>query len=305
MRVGVQQESPRTHPRESSFVSLMSGWAQQGVQSFFATQRILLDLAMRQPMSVMNTLKERMAEPRHSPTAVLTELAGEGLSNFMTAQKVLLDLLQQQNDIVMTGVKERIGDSSAALAMTDLLRQRIDTVIQMQREFLKIAGRQTHTWVEEAATGKVSKTVAVTDLAREAMESFIDAEKQFLDAVAEEAKRAAHGKRGVAKKTKKSDLMELGRRATESLIEAQKAIVDVAGRQMNANLKMASRTMDILGPFPILPISDWTREGLKTFTETQEALMDAVTKPRNGSEPVRKRPRAARTRRSAKAKTVV
>jgi hypothetical protein len=111
----------------------------------------------------------------------------------------------------------------------------------------------------------------------------------LVDAVAEEAKRAAHGKRGVAKKTKKSDLMELGRRATESLIEAQKAIVDVAGRQMNANLKMASRTMDILGPFPILPISDWTREGLKTFTETQEALMDVVAKPRNGSKPVRKR----------------
>ncbi len=34
--------------RESSFINLLSGWVQQGVENFFATQRILVDLAMRQ-----------------------------------------------------------------------------------------------------------------------------------------------------------------------------------------------------------------------------------------------------------------
>ena len=48
MPTTVKSESSRTHSGESSFVSLLSGWAQQGVQSFFATQRILMDLAMRQ-----------------------------------------------------------------------------------------------------------------------------------------------------------------------------------------------------------------------------------------------------------------
>lgn len=52
MPASVKSESPRTHHGESSFVSLLSGWAQQGVQSFFATQRILLDLAMRQNASL-------------------------------------------------------------------------------------------------------------------------------------------------------------------------------------------------------------------------------------------------------------
>ena len=53
MREATRSEAVR-HPRESSFISLLSGWAQQGVQSYFATQRILLDLAMRQNASVIH-----------------------------------------------------------------------------------------------------------------------------------------------------------------------------------------------------------------------------------------------------------
>jgi hypothetical protein len=46
MEVGmprVSNHAPATYERPSSFVSLLSGWVQQGVESFFATQRILVD----------------------------------------------------------------------------------------------------------------------------------------------------------------------------------------------------------------------------------------------------------------------
>ena len=78
MPAAVKTESSRTHTRESSFVSVLSGWAQQGVQSFFATQRILLDLAMRQNASVMHALRQQLSDPHHSPTALFSEMAGEG-----------------------------------------------------------------------------------------------------------------------------------------------------------------------------------------------------------------------------------
>jgi hypothetical protein len=42
---------PMAHARPSSLVSLLSGWVQQGMESFFATQRILVDVAMRQNFS--------------------------------------------------------------------------------------------------------------------------------------------------------------------------------------------------------------------------------------------------------------
>jgi len=72
MPVSPKMESSRTHPRESSFVALLSGWMQQGVESFFATQRILVDLAMRQNASLMKVMRDRLADPHHSPATIMT-----------------------------------------------------------------------------------------------------------------------------------------------------------------------------------------------------------------------------------------
>ena len=126
-----------THPRDSSFVSILSGWAQQGVQTFFATQRVLLDLAMRQNANVMHAVREQLSDPHHSPSAILSEVAGEGMANFIEGQKILLELGKRQNELLMTGVKERVGDYPAAQAITDLLRRSVETFIHMQQEFLK------------------------------------------------------------------------------------------------------------------------------------------------------------------------
>lgn len=293
------RESSRTHPRESSFISLMSGWAQQGVQSYFATQRVLLDLAMRQNASVLHVIRERLTDPRHSPATTLTELADAGLTNLIDAHQVLLDLGRQQNEIVMTAVKERIGQTSATAAMADLLRRSVDTVIDMQQKFLKIADKQTHTWVQTAKSGKPPKSDALIDLAREAMDNFVHCEKQFLDIVADETAKATGAKHtNGAKKIKHSELTEVARKATESFVDAQKKLVDVAGRQMNTNLKAAGRTMDMVGPLPIIPFSDLTREGVKTFVDAQKALMDVVTKPHNGAKPTGRVKKTARPKKA-------
>src|ERR1700690_305782 len=223
MPTTVRSGSSRTHPGESSFVSVVSGWAQQGVQSFFATQRVLLDLAMRQNANVMQALRQQLTDPHHSPTALLSEVAGEGMTNFIEGQKVLLDLGKQQNEILMTAVKDRVGAQPAAHAITDLLRRSVETFIHMQEEFLKIAGKQTHSWVEAAKAGKPYQSELLAELAREGMESFVKAQKQFMDVVAEETAKATGAKHSNgAKKMKKTELAALARQATESFIDAQR-----------------------------------------------------------------------------------
>jgi len=281
MQAATKTETSRTHPRDSSFVSVLSGWAQQGVQSFFATQRILLDLAMRQNANVMNALRHELNDPHHSPTAMLTGIAGEGMANFIEGQKILLDLGKQQNEILMTGVKERIGDWPAAHAMTNLLRRSVDAFIHMQKEFLNVAGKQTHTWIEAAKAGKPYETKEFVTLAREAMENFMKAQKHFLDIVSEETAKATGGKHhdGAVKKIKKTELTELARQATETFIEAQKKLVDVAGRQMNANVKTAGSALEMLRPFSFVPFVELTREGVKSYVDAQKALVNAVVKP--------------------------
>jgi hypothetical protein len=280
-----------TH-HESSFVSVLSGWAQQGVHSFFATQRMLLDLAMRQNANIMHALREQLSDPHHSPTTLLSEVAGEGMTNFIEGQKILLDLGKQQNEILMSGVKERVGDWPAAHAVADLLQRSVETFIHMQEEFLKIAGKQTHTWVEAAKTGKPCGAEHLVDVAREGMENFVKAQKQFLDVIAETTAEATSGKRtnGAGKKIKKAELSELARQATESFIDAQKKLVDVAGKQMNANVKTAGKTLELLRPFPFVPLAELTREGVKSYIDAQKSLMDMMVKPVGAHKPEHHKP---------------
>jgi len=273
------------HPKEPPMISLLSGWAQQGVRTFFATQRILLDLAMRQNANVMQIIRQQLSDPHHSPGAIFSEAASEGMENFIAGQKALLNLGRQQNEILMNGVKERIGDCPRRMAAVDLLRRSVDTFIHMQEEFLKIAGRQSHTWVEAAKAGKPYQPEHLVDLAREGMDTFVKTQKQFLDIIAEETTHATSGKRAEGRrKMKKTELAEVARQATESFIDAQKKLVDVAGQQLNASVQTAGKTLDLLQPLPFLPLGELTREAVKSYVDAQKALMDVIARPSNGHE---------------------
>src|SRR5947207_10551674 len=120
-----------THPKDSSTFSLLSGWAQQGAQTLFATQRILIDLAMRQNASVMHAVRQQLSDPHRSPTAILSEVAEEGMTNFMEGQTILLELGKQQNEILLNGVKERMGDCPRRHALINLLQRSVNTFIEM------------------------------------------------------------------------------------------------------------------------------------------------------------------------------
>jgi len=293
MAVATKQEP--THAKDSSMVSLLSGWVQQGAQAFFATQRIFLDLAMRQNANLMNALREQVLDPHHSPSAILGEMAGTGMTNFIEGQKVLLELGKEQNEILMAGIRERVGDCPRRIAAIELLRRSVETFIHMQEEFLKIAGKHSHTWVEAAKAGKPYQPEHVIGLAREGMENFVKTQKRFLDVITEETSSAVSGKRtDGAKKMKKTELAEIARKATESFIEAQKRLVDVAGRQMDANVKTAGKALDLIQPLAFPRLGELTREAVKSYVDAQRALMDVIVKPTNGHKPAAKRERHAK-----------
>jgi len=304
MSVNMKAETSRTHARESSFLSIMSGWAEQGVQSIFATQRILLDLAMRQNENVMHALREQLSDPNYCPAAIITEAAGDGVTNFIAGQKLLLELGKQQHEILMEGIKERVGGWPAAQAMTSLLQRSVETFIHMQEEFLHIAGKQTHSWLEAAKEGKPYEYEHLVTLAREGLENFLKTQKRFLDVISDETAKATGGKAGDegSRRMKKTEVAELARQATESFIEAQKNLIDLAGKQANANVKTASKAVNLLRPFPFVPFAEITREGVKSYVDAQKTIMNTVVKPaveHNVAKPTQRR--KPRTRPKAKA----
>ncbi len=278
---------PAVHPRSSSLLSLLTGWVQQGVENFFATQRVLVDVAMRQNAVAMKTLREGLSDPEHSPLAILSELAIEGTSSFMEAQRILLNLAQQENEIIMTGIKERVAGSHPAVAMTDLVRRSIDTFVKMQHDFLKITSKQTLGWLEAVKAGKGYQGTHLVDFAREGMDTFVQAQKKFLDVIAQETTKATSGKAEEVKHVKKTEMSKLAREATNAFIEAQKRVLDVVGQQMNVNLKAAAHTLETLAPSRLLPMANLTGEGVKSFVDAEKALIQSMMKPHNGAKEVK------------------
>ena len=112
------------------------------------------------------------------------------MTNFIEGQKLLLSLAQQEYEIVTNGVKERVGGSPAAVAVTDFMRRGFDTFVEMQQDFLKIASKQTHTWLTAVKAGKAYDSEGLVEAARESMDTFVHAQKKFLDVIEEEASKA-------------------------------------------------------------------------------------------------------------------
>lgn len=261
----------------SGFLSLLSGWVQQGVESFFATQRVLVDVAMRQNAILMKNFRDMLADPDNSPTTMMTELVVEGTSSFMEAQHILLNLVQEENDLIMKGVKERVSGSTTATATTDLVRRSIDTFVGMQQEFLRTTKKQTMAWLEDVNTGKAFTGSHLVDAARESMDTFVLTQKKFLDIISEETSRALNGR--TPQKMKKTELSKLAHEGVNAFVEAQKKLLDVAGQQMNVNLNVATRAIGLLNPARLIPVANVTGEGVRNFVEAEKALIDSMVKP--------------------------
>lgn len=289
-----------SHAPESTFLSLLSGWVQQGIESFFATQRILLDLAMRQNSSAMKILREQLGDPRFSPMNILTDLAGEATANFVDAQRVLLDLAQGENEIVMGGIKERVGGIRPAGAVADMVRRGIDNFLEMQQDYLTLVSKQAQSWLLPG--GNLFDTGEMVGFAREAMANFVKAQKKFLDVLAEETANATGHSKEYSKPGKPTELYELARSASEAFYDAQKKLLDLASQQMNANLKTVSKTMGMMTPARLAPLADLTNDGVKTFVAAEKALIDSLVKPKETHRPApapkaeKKAKRPARTR---------
>lgn len=216
----------------------------------------------------------------NSPLDMLTELAVEGTSSLVEAQRTLLDLAQQENEIILNGVKERIGGFLPAVAITDLVRRSLDTLIGMQQELLTTTSKQALQLLELENTGKGVRTTQMVEFAREGVETFTRAQKKFLDLVAQEAARVTSGKQEHdGRPMKKTELSKLAREAGNAFIEAQKRLLDVMGQQMNVNLDVATRSLGMMSPSKLLPMANLTGEGVRKFMNTETSLIGSFIRP--------------------------
>ena len=217
---------------------------------------------------------------QNSPLDLLTELAVEGTSSLVEAHRTLLDLAKQENDIVLNGVKQHIGNFVPAMAMTDMVRRSVDTLIGMQQELLTTASRQTMHWIESEKSGKDDRSARLMEMAREAVETFTTTQQKFLEMVEQESTKVASGKPvSPAQATSKTELSVLAREAANAFIEAQKRLLDVMSQQMNVNLDLSTKSLEMMSPARLVPTANLTEEGVKNFFKTETDLIGALINP--------------------------
>jgi hypothetical protein len=214
-----------------------------------------------------------------SALAILTELAVEGTASLVEMQRALLDLAQQENEIILNGVRDRIGPFLPAVAMTDGIRRSLETLLAMQQELLTTTSKQTLEWLQPEKAAKGKRAIHLMDFAREGVETFTRAQKKFLEVVAQEAQKAASGKKDDGNKgVKKAQLAHVARQAGNAFIEAQKRLLDVLGQQMNVNLDATTRAMTIMSPAKLIPVASRTGEGVRNFVNEEAELISSLVK---------------------------
>jgi hypothetical protein len=267
---------PVTHGQPPSFPSLLMGWAQQGFDSFLATQKILVDFATGKTAGAIKNLREGITDPEHSPVAIITELAVEATANLTEAQRILLNLAQEENEIVMKGVKERVSASETAVAMAERLRRGINTLVEAEQDYLTTASKHAHKRLEATKAGKGPDVACLVDAARDGMEDFVRAQKKFLDVIVAEGAKTKGKSEELAKKT---ELTKLAREAADSFIEAQKKLLDLAGQQVNVTLQTANRAAEMMGALRPRILPNITGEGVKNFVDAEKDLITSIMKP--------------------------
>ena len=215
--------------------------------------------------------------PSHSPLSILAEMAVEGASSFIETQRIFLNLAKEENNLLMNGLRERVGNSTPAVAMTDLVRRSLDTLLEMQQAFLTTTSKQTLQLLESVQDGKSYNSSHFTDLAREGMQNFVEAHRKFLDAVTQETIKAT-GKTEQPRVAKKTELLKLARDAGELFLDAQKKVLDVIGQQMNVNLSAATQAAENLSP-RLASVAVMPARAVKAFVESEKAILQSLTAP--------------------------
>jgi len=285
---------------------MLAGWLRQGTESFFASQRILMDLVMRQNAHTIGAFQGRLVEARNIAGTAVTEVAGEGISNLIAAQRVLLNLAHRENEILTTAVQERVKGSAPVLAVTDLFSRGVDTVIDMQQHFLTMAARQADEWIDATKSGEPFEGIHLTQLARESMETFVRSQKKFLDVLAEETAHAT-GKEGNGHShggMKNTELTELARQSAEAYIDAQKKLLDVAAQQLKVNVKTAREAIGAINVLPVETLGELVRHTMEGLVQSEEELLRTVVKTTHqgahAAAPPPKKPAGKRGRTAAK-----
>lgn len=291
----------------------LASWVRQGVESFAAAQRILLDLTAQQNALAIGVLRERFNLPRIRPVASLIDMANQAITGLAGAGDILLDLAAGETAVAADGVKEALRLGTVGGTVADVVRHRTVTLIEMQRRLLDGVAAQMKEVAAAYEEGKgLTGGASIGELARRAMEGFVETEKKFLDLVSEEVNAATEPGRPAKKPSRDRSkvLTQLARDGVEKYIDAQKELLEFAIQQFGAtNGKSAGERAEAARAAKEevrTSFAELTRKSVKNFVNAEKSLLEVAVKPAKRTvktgKGATKAQRKTRTRKAAAAK---
>jgi len=286
------EKSKETRVAPSPADQLVS-WARQGIESFMAAQKILLDLTAQQNALVIGMVREQMSKPRFRPGPAIAKVADRGVENITAAGKILLDLAAGETALVVDGLHQALPLPRVAGTVANVVRHRVVTFIEMQKRLLDAAAEQTHKVAESYREGKglMGAGASAVELARQGIETLVETEKKFLDLAAHEVAAATKGDGNGRKpaRARYKVLTELAREGSEKYIEAQKKLLNLAIEQMESGGEVASERHEAAETEARASWGTLTEKSVRNFVTAQKSLMDLIVKPAEASPGERKR----------------
>jgi len=292
------EKSKETRVAPSPADQLVS-WARQGIESFMAAQKILLDLTAQQNALVIGMVRERLSKPRFRPGPAIARAADKGVENMTAAGKILLDLAAGETALVVDGLNQALPLPRVAGTVAKVVRHRVTTLIDMQKHLLDAAAEETHTVAESYRAGKglTAAGASAIELARRGIETLVETEKKFLDLAAHEVAVAAKGDGEDRKpaRARHKALAELAREGGEKYIEAQKKLLNLAIEQMESGGEVASERFEAAQTEARSSWGSLTEKSVRNLVTAQKSLMDLIVKPAKAS-PTEKKRKSVRVR---------
>jgi hypothetical protein len=271
-------------PQETS-PSLMPGWARQGVQSFVAAQKIIMDLAAQENALLIGMARETLSKQGAQLAPAMAGIAEKGVKNLTTIGKILLDLAADETALTVEGVKAGLRLPAPAGAMAEVVRHRVGTIVEMQKNLLDVAAEQAHAIAESYREGENPHAATrAAEVARRGIEEFVASEKKFLDLAAQEVTTAAKGEKRATKphKDRMEVLTTMAREGAEKYIETQKKLLALAIDQLEEAAKPAREHKDGGRKEAKLSWEEVTEKSVHNFVAAEKSLLDLATKRMEG-----------------------
>jgi hypothetical protein len=265
---------------------VLTGWARQGVQGFVAAQKILMDLAAQENALLIGMVREGFSKPGLRPDVSLVGMAEKGVENLTAIGKILLDLAADETALAVDGVRDGLRLPAAAGAMAEVLRHRVDTLIELQKDMLDATADQAHAVADSYREGeKMLAAAHVAELARRGIEGFVESEKKFLDLATQEVTTAAKGGKQTTKppRDRFEVLTKVAREGAEKYIETQRKILELAIEQMEQTARASRLHKEPIKKEIKNTWEELTEKSVKNFVNAEKSLLDLATKPLKGA----------------------